>query len=323
MKRLQSLLFLVLCFALGVGVALAYLHLRSTAKAIDLPGGIGDGNAPSLRGFSVPASINNQLLEAYPPLRATAVAVTYSPGADLAALVARAHRLKLQVVLLPPPKLGAENPYPHPLKDIAAEARAAGIDVLCVSWLDADPDPDYWKAQIAQVRSSFPGRVLLAAQPDLLPGIEFFDQTDLVGAIGPFDLAVRRPTASHAIAFHDLRTAWANYLDSLESLCFRYGKQLVLLNITVPSTAANGNSDFIPLAYEALLTETKGRLGTSGLFLNWAPAGDAKTPSADEAVINHYPDLLSQIGEMWTPTAAPPPATTAKDDDDEPDTDPQ
>jgi hypothetical protein len=321
MKRLESLLFLVLCFALGVGVAMAYLHLRSTQKVIDVPSGIGSGNAPALRGFSFPATVNAPLLDASPSFRATAVAVSYSPGMDLPALVAHAHRLKLQVVLLPPPTLAAQDPYPHPLRDIAAEARAAGVDVLCVSWLDTDPDPAYWKARIAQVRTAFPGQLLLAAQPDLLPGIEFLDKTDLIGAIGPFDLAVRRPSAAHAIALHDLRTAWANDLDSLESLCFRYGKQLVLLNVTVPSPSADtqGGADFIPLAYEALLTETKGRLGISGVFMNW----DLHVPSADADAINHYPDLLNDLHELWTPTAAAPAPTTAKDDTDEPESEPQ
>jgi hypothetical protein len=329
MKRLQSLFFLLLCFALGVGLALAYIHLRAASKAVEVPG-IGTGNAPPLRGFSVPSSVNGDLLEAYPPLHATAVAFTYAEaGRGLAALVARAHQLKLQVVLLPPPTLSAENPYPHPLTDIAAEARAAGVDVLCISWLDTDPDPDYWKAQLTAVRAAFSGRILLAAQPDLLPGIEFLDQTDLVGAIGPFDLGLRRPTTAHAIVLHDLRTAWANYLDSLESLCFRYGKQLVLLNITTntgPTAGMQGRPDIIPLIYEALLTETKGRLGTGGLFLNWDPAAPPNAPSADAGFINHYPDILSQIGDLWTPaipSAVTPPPATAKDDADDADSEPQ
>ena len=41
------------------------------------------------------------------------------------------------------------------------------------------------------MRKVFTGRLILAATPDLLPGIEFWDQVDLVGAIGPFDLPVR------------------------------------------------------------------------------------------------------------------------------------
>ncbi len=272
--------------------------------------------------------MNLDLLDGYRPLHATAVAVTYSDGADLAAFVAHAHRDKLQVIVLPPTGSGAENPYPHPLSQIAAEASAAGADVLCISWLDSDPDPDYWQGQIAQVRHGFSGRILLAALPDLLPGIEFFDRVDLVGAIGPIDLGVRRASATHPLALHDLRTAWAGTLDSLESLCFRYGKQLVLLNITIPPPPssrrlnAGTNDKFIPLAYEALLAETKGRLGTGGLLLNWGDAKSGNAADAEVTTINHYPDLLAELNGLWAPSAAPA-ATTAKDEAEDADSEPE
>ena len=124
-------------------------------------------------------------------MHATATAIRY-PGdrKTLAALVAHIHKLRMKL-LLPPAEFSAIDPYPRPLAEIATDAAATGVDVLCISWLNTDPDADYWQAQIAGMRKVFTGRLILAATPDLLPGIEFWDQVDLVGAIGPFDLPVR------------------------------------------------------------------------------------------------------------------------------------
>ena len=277
MKRLRSIFFLVLCFLLGVGAALTYHRLRKvevTAPAI------GIGNAPPLRGFSLSTPVSTALLDSFPPMHATATAIRY-PGdrKTLGAVVAHIHKLRMKAVLLPPAEFSATDPYPRALAEIAADATAAGVDVVCISWLNVDPDADYWQAQIAGMRKVFTGRLILAATPDLLPGIEFWDQVDLVGAIGPFDLPLRSGAHSRSVELADVRTAWACYLDSLESLAFRYGKKLVLLNVSVAQGGSQGvAAEFDPLVYEAVVTETKGRSGTEGLFMNWtaSPRGAAQ-----------------------------------------------
>ena len=118
-----------------------------------------------------------------------------------------------------------------------------------------------------------------------------------------------------------MRTAWACYLDSWESLAFRYGKKLVLLNVSVGAAQERGAADFGPLVYEAVVTETKGRSGTEGLFMNWTVATLAGA-AADPSAVNCYPDTLSRISELWLSTAAPATATVPDTEPDEPDSEP-
>ncbi len=197
MKRLPTIIFLLLCFGVGIVLAMAYQHSQGAGK--NATAGIGIGNAPPLRGFSLPASADKSLVDAFPPMHATAVAIDYPDDpAVLAAFAYHAHKLGLKVLLLPNPHSGTAaevdggaNPFPHSLAAIAAEAQAAEVDVLCIAWLNTDPDANVWLPQIAQVRKNFAGRLILAATPEILPGIEFLDQVDLIGAIGPFDLPIR------------------------------------------------------------------------------------------------------------------------------------
>jgi hypothetical protein len=170
------------------------------------------------------------------------------------------------------------------VSNVAAQAQAAKVDVLCVSWLNTDPDADYWKPQIERVRQVFTGRILIASTPDIFPRIDFSDAADLIGVIGPLRIARRLPHAPDDVDLHALRTAWAATLDTMESFSIKTGKPLVLLNMEVPVTLTVkmplpdkppptpvANQARQLLAYEALLYETKGRQAVEGLFMPWTP----------------------------------------------------
>ncbi len=319
-KDLKSIGFLFLCFGLGAGLSEAFIHLRHPSTAIPNPPRTGLGDAPTLRGFFFSDLSHPKALDGVVPLHATAVAMPYpADSRPLSAAIAYAHSLGLKVLLLPPAKISEKNPFPRPLSDIAAEAQADHADLLCISWLDSDPDPEYWQPLIAQVRKNFTGHLILAATPDYLPGIEFWSKVDYLGAIGSFQLPIRIPNLTHPLTLQDLRTAWASSLDSIESLSHRYGTKAILFDLPgpTPETLAT-QSNFIPLNYEALVTETKGRDATDGLFLGWNP----NPANSDSTLVNPYPDLLIHIAELWSPNAAPrPPAATLPDTDTD-DTDP-
>src|SRR5690606_6425279 len=127
----------------------------------------------------------------------------------LAAGVKAAHDRGLKVILLPPAAFHPQAPYGSAgLTRIAAEAQAARVDVLCVSWLNTDPDPAWWSPQIAAARKIFTGRIMLASTPDVFPRIEFADAVDLVGVIGPIPIGRRLPSAPADVDLHAMRIAW-------------------------------------------------------------------------------------------------------------------
>jgi hypothetical protein len=259
-------------------------HFRGSAAETTVHPGIGD--APALRGLSF-ATTTPAAIQTLGALHATAVALDFSADPkELGENVRRAHAAGLQVVLIPAAHFSDANPYPEPLGAVAAAAQAAKVDVLCISWLNNDPDPVYWQGQIAEIRKVFSGQLILGATSDTLPGIEFLEQVDYLGAIGPFDLP--SPSKRHPANMHALRTGWACYLDSFESIGNRYGKKAVLLDI-LPRESTQRNPSEQAMRDEALVTETKGRSAIAGLFLPSERAKDA--------------GLSERIGGLWLSTA--------------------
>jgi hypothetical protein len=299
MKHLQSALFALVCLAIGIGLGLgignAIQHYRNGVT--DTGGIVGGGDAPGLRGFYFPADAPMAGMDSSPALHATAVAMEYlENGERLAAAVKRAHGRGLKVILLPPTTFAEADPYPQPLAEIASAAEAAKVDILCMSWLNSDPDPAKFGAEIAEVRKHFTGQVMLGATPDILPGIEFLDEVDLVGAIVPAALPVPKKAGLNV---HDFRTAWACYLDSFESISNRYGKKTVVLDTSAPGKNQAERA-------EALVMETKGRDGIGGVFLRYSPGADAK--------------LLERLGMLWI-TATPAATKEVAEPDDASETD--
>ena len=277
---------------LGLGIGNAIQRYRNPVK----DAGVVGGDAPALRGFYFPSDSPTAGMDSSPALHATAVALEYpQKPEELAAAVKRAHGKGLKVVLLPPARFAEVDPYVEGLPAVAAAAQGAKVDVLCVSWLSSDPDAAKFEAPIAEVRKNFTGQVMLAATPEILPGIEFLDKVDLIGAIVPAALPLPRKKATFDV--HDFRTAWACYLDSLESISNRYGKKTVVLDTSAPGggAAEQGVRD------EALVMETKGRDGIGGVFLRYSPGADAK--------------VLEHLGTLWITAVAPATKEVAEADD--------
>ncbi len=284
MKHLKSALFALVCIAigygLGVGIVKAIRHYRDSGPGSAI---VVSGDAPALRGFYFAADAPMAGMDSSLALHATAVALEYPAKTDeLAGLVQRAHGKGLKVVLLPPAHFAEGDPYAEGLGAVAAAAEGAKVDVLCISWLGSDPDSAKFAEEIAGVRKSFRGQVMLAATPEIVPGIEFLDKVDVIGAIIPAALPLPRKKTTFDV--HDFRTAWACYLDSLESISSRYGKKTVVLD-----TAAPGQNQ--AEREEALVMETKGREGIGGVFLRYAPGADAK--------------MMERLGTLWITAAAP------------------
>jgi hypothetical protein len=228
MKKLLNALFLLLCLAAGYGIATAWKPMmrwwhgpgfeRSEPTLIT-----GVGDAPAQRGFTLaaPPVDAGKLFGQWEKLWATAVGIRYTPAWSaeaLAATVKAAHERHFTVTLLPPPVFGGTNPYPRPLVQIAEEAKRAGVDRLCVAWLDRVPDAAYWQEEVAAVRAVFPGKVILASTDDIAPAITCWGLSDYLGVAGQVTLPRRLPHASDAVTFHDLRLAWNSPLTSLGSL---------------------------------------------------------------------------------------------------------
>jgi hypothetical protein len=343
MQHLKTLFFLVCCFVVGYFIMRGILQFRRhTTDVFETPH-TGIGNAPKMRGFTLPLNDTTpSLFDSLPAakLHATAIALPYpmigNASDALTQATARAHKHGLQVLLLPPPVFSKNNPYRQPIPAIAQQAQTANVDALCLSWLNTDPDPEFWKRLAAEVRQIFKGKLILAATPEVLVAIESFDGFDEIAAIGPVTLSQRLPHAADDVDLHALRVSWACSLDALESYALKMDKHLMLLNMSVPSTiraklaasrgelAPTPNPALQALAYEALIVETKGRTCIDGLFLPWSPQNSDPigTPSELDAV-NHFPALLKKVEELWSPTSAlpappTPPASETEPDPDEP-----
>jgi hypothetical protein len=301
----------------------------------------GTGDAPGLRGFSVQAVPSGpgygKLLDQWRDLWATTVGLHYSPELTreaLAAAVKAAHARQLAVVLLPPAHFATGNPYPRPLAEIAADAQAARVDRLCISWLREKPDPAAWRKEADAVRSFYKGKIIFAATPETLPEITCWDAGDYVGVIGPIRLPRRLPHASDDISMNDFRIYWACKLTEFESIGRLHELPVALLDMEVPPSV----SFKLPLpghaeagrpptprlqaqSYEALLTETKGRSAftdillltwnepgslshASGLFPTVAAAWDPKKPKARELAFPEGPEDAPALEPVDLPGAA-------------------
>jgi hypothetical protein len=308
MNALKNIFFLALCLLIGLGIGRGFVYLKNRGGNVDKgfekhedpPRQTGVGDAPGKRGFTLQAgdlASLPALLKEYDGLFATTVGLEYGPSITKAALVGavkQAHQHGMNFVLLPPPGFNSGNPYPRPLKEIAAEAQEAGADFLCISWLKTEPDETYWKQQAAEVRTAFQGRVILAATPDVLPWITFWQSVDVVGAIGPVAIAHRQGAPDSALEVKDLRVAWDSAISSMESLARINGRKLALLRMNVPPAPA-GDAAVQKLAYEALLIETKGRAEiTEILLFNWGAAD--------------FPRKLveAKIADAWDPSKPKP-----------------
>lgn len=333
MKNFKSILFLILCGSLGIGLGSAFTHFWHSGTVSD-PSKPGTGSPPKLRGFSLPAGTPTATFDPLLQFHTSALALEYPNSPDaLKASVTHAHALGLKVLLQPSANFSSKVPYPQPLSQIAAEADTAGVDILCVSWLNIDPDPAYWQKEIAAARKYFHGQILLACTPEVLPAIEFTGAADLLGIIGPVNLPRRLPHAAVEISEHDMEIGWSCWLDSFESISNHTGKKIVLLNMTVPAavatkiplTAADApqpDPALQKLVYDALLIQTRGRANIEAIFLRWSPEATPQAAAADPLAANHLPKLLTDIVAQWSPAA---PSTTvaaaATTEPDDPDTD--
>jgi len=322
-SNVKTILFLGTSLAVGIGIGQGYLYYKrhnshDFTHIGDPPLITGVGEAPHARGFvlsdltTLPAALT-QAQSAF----ATTIGIEYPPGMTAEALAEAAkaiHNQGLQVALLPPPAFSPRNPYGRPFPVVANDAHMAGVDFLCISWLNESPDSEYWLDQSAGIRGIYKGTLIFAATPGVLTGIECWDAGDLLGAIGPLPFAQRLPGAPDDIQPHDLRVAWDCTLSGLERLAIAHGKRVALLNANIPQAVTHklradaSNSPPAPnpvlqkQLYEALLLETKGRAVTTAmmLFRSGAP-GDVDSPAS-------VPGMLKHVGEAWDPKTSKPPA---------------
>jgi hypothetical protein len=313
MNMLRNILFFVLCFAIGAGGVLLVRHFKNSLPPPP-PVVTRVGTPPTLRGFELPAAAADAL-RGFPALNATAVALEYGDGSHLASAAKAAHEAHLQVLLVPAaadtgPAFFPRDPYPKPLPEVAAEAQAAGVDILCISWLKEDPDETWWREQIAAVRKAFAGKLILATNSDTAPAVGLWDAVDYLGITGPVELPRRLPGADQTYTIRDARVLWAAKLDEWESLGARNARPVILLNMQLPLDAgatlpAAGAPAPAPppglrdTFYEALLLETKGRQSTEGLFIRWEKEDGLRA-------------ILPRITALWSPQSAnpaPPPGS--------------
>lgn len=318
MKKLINAFFVLLCLAAVVIFAIYWRSLNRwwngpgfEASAPRLVTGVGD--APAGRGFTLaePLPDPDKTFDSWQKIWVTAIGIRHGPAWSpeaLAATVNAAHARNMVVTLMPAGEFSPKNPYPRPLEAIAAEAQAAKVDRLCVSWLDVPPEPAYWEAQIAAVRKVFTGSVLLAATDRVAPAVTCWSLSDYVGVAGQITLPRRLPHGSDKITFHDLRLGWESQLTALESLSRSQGKLLMLLNMELPvafptKLSPPDREPWTPkedpalqaLAYEALLAETKGRARTTDtLLLSWGTSNNRNS-------VNAVTGFVSKIAEAWDP----------------------
>lgn len=324
---LKTTLLLLLAAGLGISGAKGYQawmkfsHRRGFDHYEGPPVVTGVGDAPADHGFCVAdASQIDALAERWKSANATAVGLEYGPGMDRQSLIGaagRIHKQGLHIVLLPPGTIAgtawsAHDPYPRPLADIGADAEAAGVETVCISWLNRPPEADYWRTQVQAMRLTYSGKLILAADARSLERVTCPDVAEILGAIGPIEIPERLPTAPDDVNVKDLRVAWDCQLTELENLAKKYDKKLALLHMDVPLTvraglAAPGAAAPLPVdnpalqgqMYEALLLETKGRsVTTTTLLFDWGfggrGAGDAPNLAAG---------VMGKIAPAWAEPA--------------------
>jgi len=340
-NHLKTVFFILICIAVGIGIGQAYVWWsqppkRGFEKSEGPPLITGVGDAPEHRGFTLrPDRLPSATtLKEWENTHATTIGIPCDASLTESALadtVKLAHAHSFQVVLLPP-SLGQgagsdKIPFPNAsITNAATLAQQAKVDFLCVSDLGQEPDLAYWRSAIAEARTNFTGKIILAARPQVIFQIDSWDLTDLIGVVGPIPLAQRLPDAPNDVTLHDMRVAWDCSLTSLESLARINRKKLALLNMNVPAdisarlpapdsplATSVQNPALQRLVYEALLTETKGRAFiTDMLLFNWGEPADLNAP-------NNVPGLMTKFAEAWDPqkprladtAPAEPPADTA------------
>ncbi|HVT81429.1 MAG TPA: hypothetical protein VHM90_12305 [Phycisphaerae bacterium] len=302
MNALKNIFFLALCLLIGLGLGKGFVAWKNHGgggkgftkqEEPILITGVGD--APRQRGFTIqPGNLAAlpAVLKENEEIFGTSIGLEYSSAVGKQALtdaVQAAHRKHMGFVLLPPAVFNPRNPFHKPLRDVAEDAQRAGVDVLCISWLNSEPDEAYWKQQAAEARQAFEGQLILAATPEIMPWIGCWDAVDIVGAIGPVPIAHRAARSDAALEMKDFRVSWDSAITSLESLAKVNTRPLALLHMNMP---ANGNLQTQKLAYEALLVETKGRAKITDILLfNW------EGPDAP----NKFPDVRARMTDAWDP----------------------
>jgi hypothetical protein len=314
MSHVKTILFLITALAVGIGLGKGYLYWKQHndhdfTHVGDKPLVTGVGNAPDSRGFAIDdLSALPRVLEETAKAFGTTVGIEYAPGMTREAMIKAAadvHAKGLEVVLLPPPVFASGNPYGKPLTQVAADARDAQVDYFCISWVNERTDSAFWLREAAEIRKSYSGKIIFAATPTILTGIECWDACDLLGAIGPISIPQRLPRDSENVDEHALRVAWDSTLSGLESLAKAHDKKLALLHMNIPARVSAKISDSSAppaanptlqrLIYDALLLETKGRAAqTQVMLFRWGSSGQEEAP-------NHLPKMLQRIGQAWEP----------------------
>ena len=333
MKHIRTFLFLALCLGIGVGIGKIIVWWRHQPTTTPPAIVTGVGRLPHYRGFTVephagttPQAIA-ELVTAVHSLHATSLAIHYPAsgnGQDLSQFMQTLRALPaardLPLVLLPPatPASGIMNPYPRPLPEIAAEAQRLGFTLFVATWLTREPDEAYWRSQFTAIRKAFTGKLILAADYELIAGLDCWDAVDYVATFSTWDLT-EKPLPS----IHDLRIAWQARFDTFESLGELHKKQVFVLDlgfppIKPPASAKKPAPDLQLSNYEALLLETKGRTQTDGFFFR---AWNLGTATPDPMAVNARPEILQIVDEIWKSTALPPPNQAPAVSETEPDLD--
>jgi hypothetical protein len=333
MNHIKTILFLILCLAVGVGIGKAYVWFMRPAAGFTKNSGqaviTGVGDAPAVRGFVVRGDRlpTEALLKEWDKAHATTIGITCEASLTQPALneaVMLAHKYDLQVVMVPAGlgegKGSTRAPFPNDSITYAASmAEQAKVDFLCVSDLAAEPNAEYWRNAIAQARSVYKGKIILAARMDVLFRIDLWDLSDMIGVVGPVQIPQRLPDAPAEVTLHDMRVAWDCVLTSLDTFGKVNRKKVALLNMNVPvEVSARLNSPRLKtmplpnpalqeLIYEALLLETKGRAEMEEVLLfNWGDERDAATIRAPRKM----PLLMERVRDYWDPQK-PKPVETA------------
>jgi hypothetical protein len=334
MNHVKTILFLVLCLAVGVGIGKAYVWFMRPASAgftknSGPPVITGVGDAPAVRGFVVQWDRlpTEPLMKEWEKAHATAMGIAYDAGLSQPALteaVALAHGHDMQVVMVPAglgEGAGRERaPFPNEsITAVASMAEQAKVDYLCVSDLGTEPNAEYWRNEIAMARGVYKGKIILAARMNVLFRIDFWDLADVIGVVGPVQIPQRLPDAPDEVQLHDMRVAWDCVLTSLDTFGKVNRKKVALLNMNVPAEVSAKltppwlkakplpNPALQDLIYEALLLETKGRAEMDELLLfNWGDERDAVTLRTPRKM----PIVMEKMRDYWDPQK-PKPVETA------------
>ncbi|HET7078934.1 MAG TPA: hypothetical protein VFM49_15980 [Chloroflexia bacterium] len=248
--------------------------------------------------------------------------------ADLAHVIATAHRLGLRVLLKPHVDL-ANDPghwrgqigqafsgegqwqawfasYRDFIGHYAALAQQNGADLLCVgtelvgtSAREAD-----WRAVISTVRSKYQGQLTYAANwGDDVVSIRWWDAVDYIGVDAYYPL-----TGKTGPTVDEIARAWVDrgYVGTLEGLAGRFGKQIILTEIGYGSVAgtnrapydwqAGGTLDLQEQAnaYQAAFAVFWGKPWLAGMYW-WSWDADPNTGGAGDKTYTPHNKPAEQV----------------------------